>query len=466
MAIVLLLFFYAKPNGCLMNKVFISVNMRVTTACLMCSCCLCIRNSTVTRIIYSVILLLGTVVACIMLSPGIDHQLKRIPGFCQDGAGSSILGLQVDLNCEMFTGYKAVYRVCFAMSMWFLTFSILMINVKNNREPRAAVHNGCWLFKFAALVGLSVAAFYIPDQPFTYLWFIVGSAGAFFFVLIQLVLLVDFAHSLNESWVEKMETGNASIWYIALLSTTVFNYILSFMAIVLLLFFYAMPDGCLMNKVFISVNMSLCVAASIISVLQKVQECQPRSGLLQSSIITLYTMFLTWSAMSNEPDRVCNPSLLSIYQQIAAPTLHPLQWWDAETIVGLAIFLVCILYSSIRTSSTSQVKKLTMASKDAVILPEGGRSTDLSVESSGPQEAEDKERDLVQYSYSFFHLMFFLASLYIMLTLTNWYSPDGDYTITSKWPAVWVKISSSWVCLLLYMWTLMAPMILTNRDFS
>lgn len=46
------------------------------------------------------------------------------------------------------------------------------------------------------------------------------------------------------------------------------------------------------------------------------------------------------------------------------------------------------------------------------------------------------------------------------------YSPDGDYTITSKWPAVWVKISSSWVCLLLYMWTLMAPMILTNRDFN
>lgn len=45
-------------------------------------------------------------------------------------------------------------------------------------------------------------------------------------------------------------------------------------------------------------------------------------------------------------------------------------------------------------------------------------------------------------------------------------SPDTDYTISSKWPAVWVKITSSWVCLALYIWTLVAPMILTNRDFS
>lgn len=44
-------------------------------------------------------------------------------------------------------------------------------------------------------------------------WFVVGSGGAFIFILIQLVLLVDFAHSWNESWVEKMETGNPRGWY-------------------------------------------------------------------------------------------------------------------------------------------------------------------------------------------------------------------------------------------------------------
>ncbi|KAG8007333.1 Serine incorporator 1, partial [Nibea albiflora] len=448
------------------------------------------RNSTITRIIYAFILLLGTVVACIMLSPGIDQQLKRIPGFCEDGAGSSFPDLKADVNCQMFVGYKAVYRVCFGMSMWFLGFSVLMINIKNSRDPRAAIHNGFWFFKFGVLVAVTAGAFYIPDRPFTYTWFVVGSGGAFCFILIQLVLLVDFAHSWNESWVEKMETGHSRGWYAALLGVTIFNYILSFIAVVLFFLFYTKPDGCFINKFFISFNMLFCMAASVISVLHKVQESQPRSGLLQSSIITLYTMFLTWSAMTNEPDQECNPNLLSIFQQITAPTLAPmemenqtavviigpeepvltspyLQWWDAQSIVGLAIFILCILYSSIRSSSTSQVNKLTMASKDSAILAEGGGSSpDLSEESTGPRRVEDNERDMVQYSYSFFHFMLFLASLYIMMTLTNWYSPEADYTVTSKWPAVWVKITSSWVCLALYTWTLVAPMILTNRDFS
>ncbi|XP_033938119.1 serine incorporator 1 [Pseudochaenichthys georgianus] len=462
-----------------------------SATCLLCSCCPSTRNSTVTRIIYAFILLLGTMVACIMLSPGVDQQLKRIPGFCEDGAGSSIPGMQADVNCEMFVGYKAVYRICFGMSMWFLGFSILMVNIKNSRDPRAAIHNGFWFFKFAALVAVTVGAFYIPDGPFTYTWFVVGSGGAFCFILIQLVLLVDFAHSWNESWVEKMETGSSRCWYAALLAVTLINYILSFTAVLLFFIFYTKPDGCSINKFFISFNMLFCLVASFLSVLPKVQESQTRSGLLQSSIITLYTMYLTWSAMTNEPDRECNPSLLSLFQQIAVPTLAPLEmenqtavlilgpdtvepvltspylpWWDAQSIVGLAIFVLCILYSSIRSSSTSQVNKLTMASKDSAILAEEGSSSDLSEETPGPRRVEDNERDLVQYSYSFFHFMLFLASLYIMMTLTNWYSPDADYTVTSSWPAVWVKITSSWVCLALYVWTLVAPMILTNRDFS
>ncbi|MGH0153618.1 UNVERIFIED_CONTAM: hypothetical protein FKN15_026902 [Acipenser sinensis] len=337
-----------------------------SATCLLCRCCPNSKNSTVTRLIYAFILLLGTMVSCIMLAPGIEQQLKKI----------------------------------------------------------------------AAIIAVTVGAFYIPEGPFTRAWFVIGTFGAFCFILIQLVLLVDFAHSWNESWVDKMEEGNSRCWYAGL----------------------GQPE----------------------------MEAQPRSGLLQSSIITLYTMYLTWSAMTNEPDRSCNPSLLSIIEQIAAPTVVPanrtvvitgdetpaphqsLQWWDAQSIVGLVIFILCILFSSIRSSNNSQVNKLTLSTNDSVMLDDtaAGGSGDLE-DGNGPRRVEDNERDAVQYSYSFFHFMLCLASLYIMMTLTNWYSPDADYkTMTSKWPAVWVKMTSSWVCLVLYVWTLIAPVVLTNREFN
>ncbi|KAL2090996.1 hypothetical protein ACEWY4_013259 [Coilia grayii] len=457
--------------------------------CLMCRCCPRSKSSIVTRVIYAFILLLGTIVGCIMLSPGVAEHLKKIPGFCEGGAGSDIPGIHGDVDCEIFVGYKAVYRVCFAMSVFFLAFSLLMINVKNSRDPRAAVHNGFWFFKVVAIIALVAGAFYIPEGSFTRVWFVVGCCGAFCFILIQLVLLIDFAHSWNESWVDRMEKENAKVWYAALMSVTALNYVLSAVAVTLFYVVYTQPEACALNKFFISFNMLLCTVASIVSVLPKVQQSQPRSGLLQSSIITLYTNYLIWSAMTNEPDRVCNPRLLNlIQQQMVTPTVSTLEtenqtaviiigteepdiaspylrWWDAQSIVGLSIFVLCILYSSIRSANTSQVSKLTLSSNDSSIMEESstGIPDDAEVESGTARRVEDNERETVQYSYSFFHFMLFLASLYIMMTLTSWYSPG---VMTSKWPAVWVKMTSSWVCLSLYVWTLVAPMILTNRDFG
>lgn len=435
--------------------------------CLLCGCCPSSNNSTITRLIFSFFLLLGTLVSIIMILPGMETQLRKIPGFCQ--GGSTIPGVQNQVNCEVIVGYKSVYRMCFAMACFFFLFAVIMIRVRSSKDPRAAVQNGFWFFKFLILVGITVGAFFISDGTFNDVWFYFGIVGSFLFILIQLILLIDFAHSWNEVWTENSEQGNTKCWFAALLFFTVLHYALALAAVVLFYLYYTKPDDCTEHKVFISLNLIFCVIISVVSILRKVQDASPQSGLLQSSLISLYTMYVTWSAMTNNPNRECNPSLLSLVSSVNStsgvptPTSAPgtVQWWDAQGIVGLVIFLFCTLYASIRSSSNAQVNRLMQTKED------GGSDVEEPVGENGLRRVVDNEEDGVTYNYSFFHFHLFLASLYIMMTLTNWYKPDTTtQAMQSSMPAVWVKISSSWLGLLLYLWTLVAPVLLPDRDFN
>ncbi|GCB71243.1 hypothetical protein scyTo_0005886 [Scyliorhinus torazame] len=127
------------------------------------------------------------------------------------------------------------------------------------------------LRKFGGLVAIMVGAFYIPEGHFSRVSFGIGSAGAFCFILTELVLLVDFGNSWNESWLKRSEEGGSRCWYFALLSVTCLNYVLSLTTAILCYVFYTTVDGCIENKFVISFNILICVVASLISVHPKIQ---------------------------------------------------------------------------------------------------------------------------------------------------------------------------------------------------
>ncbi|XP_029820456.1 serine incorporator 2 [Manacus vitellinus] len=339
-----------------------------------------------------------------MIIPGVEKELHKLPGFCE-GSGS-VLGVQTHVDCRSFLGHKAVYRMGFAMAAFFCLFAVLTVCVRSSKDPRAALHNGFWFFKFLVLVGITVGAFYIPDGTFTSVWFYFGVVGSFLFILIQLVLLIDFAHSWSQRWLREASESNAKGWYAALCTVTFVFYAASIAAVALLYVYYTKPQGCTEGKALISINLLLCLVVSVVSILPKIQEAQPHSGLLQASLITLYTIYL-------------------------------------------------------RSSDHPQVNKL-MLTEEGGSGPGPGEAAE-----PGPHRAYDNEQDGVSYNYTFFHLCLLLASLYIMMTLTNWYRPDESLQVlSSPWTAVWVKICSSWAGLLLYLWTLVAPLVLPDRDFS
>lgn len=416
---------------------------------------------------------MGTIVASIFLAPGLQTELEKIPALCKDLKIDSInVNIQDKLlKCSDLVGYLSVYRICFAMTGFFVLFCIIMINVKSSKDPRSGIQNGFWAIKILVLIAICVGAFFIPRGEFGIAWMYVGLAGAFLFIIIQLILLIDFAHGWAENWVEKYEETESKCYYFGLLFFTFLFYAISIAAVIMFYIYYANGEDCGLHKFFISFNLILAVAASVIAILPKIQDLNPRSGLLQSSIISAYIMYLTWSAMSNNPDRACNPNIETIFvPQNGTGTSTATDYvkannFDWQSLLALLMWILAVLYSSIRTSSNSQVGKLTLSER--TVLQSDSGASDSGDEEKGKQHVWDNEEEAVAYSYSFFHFMLALASLYVMMTLTNWYSPSSDFkSLNANMPSVWVKIVSSWVCVALYVWTLVAPMVLRNREFS
>jgi hypothetical protein len=60
-----------------------------------------------------------------------------------------------------------------------------------------------------------------------------------------------------------------------------------------------------------------------------------------------------------------------------------------------------------------------------------------------------------------------LASIYIAMLITNWTSANittGE--LNSNDFGFWVRLILSWVTFLLYVWTLIAPRVFPDRDFT
>lgn len=154
---------------------------------------------------------------------------------------------------------------------------------------------------------LVVASFFIPTGFFIFYGNYVALIGAGVFILFGLVLLVDFAHTWSESCMEKWEVSDTNKWQFILVGSTAIMYLGAIILTGLMYGFFA-HSGCGMNIFWITFNLILAVAVTIIGVLPAVQEANPRSGLAQSSMVVIYCAYLVLSAVANEPnEHGCNP---------------------------------------------------------------------------------------------------------------------------------------------------------------
>uniref|UniRef100_A0A3Q0T4U9 Serine incorporator 5 n=1 Tax=Amphilophus citrinellus TaxID=61819 RepID=A0A3Q0T4U9_AMPCI len=430
-----------------------------------CKCCPKIKQSTGTRIMYAFYFLLVTVLCVIMMSPTVEQALKdNIPFYselCEKvNAGE---------NCKTLVGYSAVYKVCFGMACFFLFFCIFTIRVNNSTGCRAAIHNGFWLLKFIVLVACCAGGFFLPNEAtFLEVWRYIGAVGGFIFLLIQLMMLVEFAHRWNANWYSGVKYNR--LWYAALAFVTLVLFSVGVGAVVFMGIFYTHPEACLLNKIFLGINGSLCLVVSLLAISPFIQKLQPNSGLLQPGVITVYVMYLTFSAFSSKPKE-----MLVIDGVNTTVCVFPFNSGSESdkkivTALGTIILFGCVLYSCLTSTtrrSSAALRVCRNTEPETEVNTQTHRVYEYDEEKTGSgQNVLYDEREATIYSYTYFHFVFFLGSLYVMMTVTNWFHYDDhkiEKLLDGSWSVFWIKMASCWVCLILYMWTLIAPMVCPKR---
>jgi hypothetical protein len=172
--------------------------------------------------------------------------------------------------------------------------------------------DGCswWGPKVLLWLVLVVTSFFIPNGFFIFWGNYISLIGATVFILLGLILLVDFAHTWSETCITKWEESpdNSNLWQWILIGSTAATYIFT-ITMTGILYAYFAGSGCGLNRFFISLNLALSIIATIMCVHPFIQEYNPRSGLAQSGMVAAYCTYLIVSAVGNHvaDTTACNP---------------------------------------------------------------------------------------------------------------------------------------------------------------
>ena len=341
--------------------------------------------------------------------------------------GSSWLGKLIEkhLTNKRAIGVLLVGRTTFPLFVWYLVHSLLGIGNKNLVDSwQFMIHSQLlWLHTliyFALWIGCwflpsSVIEFYINASKYI----------SWFYLLLQIFFLIDMFYVLNEKWAREDNLK-------CIFALTIFLVVGSLTAFGLIYYFFGIGN-CTGNIAIITVNLILCITIFVASIFLE------RGSIFTASLVCCYVAYLTAAGLMVSPDTQC-----SRVSSSASNTLY--------TVLASIFTLLWSAYSAF--SATYQFNACNCKGICC--------------------ESDDVQDDSPEFSISFFHFVFALASSYLTMIVTHWgytgatseggqtYAWATDRGLISKW----VNLTASWVTIALYALTLLAPIICPDRDFD
>jgi len=342
---------------------------------------------------------------------------------------------------ESCAGNQGVYRVSFAAVIFYCLAAIAVLCKPTfNREV--------WPAKYVLFFFICVATIFITNEPlFSDVFLNIGRVGAVGFICLQQLIIIDVAYSWNDNWVqrgdaaESEEMGTGRKWFGAILFSAFAMFLMAIGGLVVLFMEFT---GCASNDAFIIVTAAMMVLITL------AQLSGEEGNLLSSAAVSLWAVFLCYTAVSKNPDESCNPQ------------------YGEQNEVGVVLSIIVMGISCGWTGwSYTAEDRLTSAKHDddddPITIVDGdrhkisgvvtgyGTSPDGGESGRGGTEDEDDEIDEEANSPSHlsnsWKLNIMLASVtcWMAMSLTSWGEIVGDGTAANASVGrvgMWIVISS------------------------
>lgn len=460
-----------------------------TANCLSCCCRGALGRRTgisprLAKIFYILILGFAAILAIILRFNSTQVDLGALSVSCSGGNTTVTIEGFSQGTYVYCKGDAAVFRVSFILSCFF--GFMLVASLFSER-----LHRGFWFLKITLIVGGIIGAFFMPNSAFDnqgYAWS--ARIGSAFFLVLQILVLIDFAYQWNEIWVGRayQDPMNADVvtnnkWLIGLLVSAGGLYVASITGIGLL---YAYYGDCAEGKAYTTVTVLAFVVITILSLFRDRIVGQP-GAILPAAVVIAYSVFLCWGSLESNPNASCRPS----NQQTGASIAIGAAWatitllWTTFSVTSNAGHLV--KGEELEKAEEVQAKEAAGTGDVEAQQPKPVKTKQTGPASGGPvfreelnepagappravgDAGDDDEDDSPVYSSErpwTFHFIMLCASMYLAMLLTDWGTfTGGSASFTSGQASMWVKISAQWLTIILFIWTLIAPAVLQGREF-
>ena len=320
-------------------------------------------------------------------------------------------------------GTTFLLKFCFGISIFYLVLSLLLLMKDKFAKT---VNEGFFLLKSLVILGLVVVAQFIPEKFYYGLSWISYILAYLFAIFIPLALF-DFAYFWNRAWLNRYEDGNKTYGYLLILFTglncvlfivCVYNYITSYWI-----------DGCALNKGMVG----LLILFLLILCLAKFFNWIPDLSILSMSFLMLVSLVFAFRIIWSQDNESCRSSIDRKEVFIGFLLSH------------FSIFSFSFSFLEWRDESEDEEK----AHKKSLV--------------------SEYERYEIK-GYFLFYILLFLLSLEVPIEFFGWKNSDNGQFWSEEWgvprSVTVVKMISFISLFILIIWSIIAPKILTSRNFD